>query len=165
MTEESSSSPPFPIDIHICTPAPKNDQEKDALRQLREQLETSNNAAYLYAKSWCTDAQLVRFLVARQYDVEKALALTLAACEWREHRKPSEIELQPNWEKTLSKEAETGKIQFRGFDLFCRPLFIFDNSVQNTTNHDGQMDFLAWNLGEYKPINATIPHLLHHFLR
>ena len=145
MTDES---PPFPPDIHICTPAPKNEQEKEALKQLREQLETSNNAAYVYAKSWCTDAQLIRFLVARQYVVEKALVLTLSACEWRQNRKPSEIESQPNWQETLSKEAETGKIYCPGFDRFQRPVIIFNNSVQNTTDHDGQMRFLAWNLGK-----------------
>ena len=144
MTDE----PPFPKDVHICTPPPSNEEEKGALTQLREQLETSNNPAYLYAKSWCSDAQLVRFLVARQWDVEKAFALTLSACEWRQNRKPSEIESQPNWQETLSKEAETGKIYCPGFDRFQRPVIIFDNSVQNTTDHDGQIKFLAWNLGK-----------------
>jgi hypothetical protein len=34
----------------------------------------------------------------------------------------------------MSKEAETGKIYVAGHDRWCRPVVVFDNSVQNTHN-------------------------------
>ena len=77
------SSPPFPADIHIKTPPPTTTEHKQALQSLRTLLETSKSENnYNYSKSFCTDAALIRFLVARNYNVEKAYLLTLVALEW-----------------------------------------------------------------------------------
>ena len=38
------------------------------------------------------------------------------------------------WAAKMSKEAETGKIYVAGHDRWCRPVVVFDNSVQNTRN-------------------------------
>lgn len=138
--------PPFPHDVHVKTLEPSTVEQRSALKALRSQLELSKNEYYYYAKTWCDDEQLIRFLVARNYNVEKAFTLTLAASEWRFKRKPSEIEQQAGWEAMISKEAETGKIYFAGFDRYQRPVVILDNSVQNTRGHDGHIVFLAWNL-------------------
>ena len=138
--------PPFPPEIHLKTPSPANAEQRAALLELRDLLEKSHNASYNYARSWCTDAQLVRFLVARNYHIPRAFVLTLSACEWRATRKPSEIERQPGWEDMIRHECETGKIYCPGYDRWHRPVIIFDNSVQNTHSHDAHILFLAWNL-------------------
>ena len=74
------SSPPFPFDIHIKTPPPTTTEHKQALQSLRNLLDKNEN--YDYSRSFCTDAALMRFLVARNYNVEKAFLLTCIALEW-----------------------------------------------------------------------------------
>jgi hypothetical protein len=72
--------------------------------------------------------------------------MIIGALEWREKRKPSEIDTLDGWEEKMSKESETGKIYCPGHDLWKRPIVVFDNTVQNTTVVDDHMTFLAWNL-------------------
>ena len=79
------SIPPFPVDIHIKTPSATTSEQKSALQSLRNLLEASKNENYKYSRSFCTDAALVRFLVARNYNVEKAYLLTCTALEWYVH--------------------------------------------------------------------------------
>jgi len=67
-------------------------------------------------------------------------------CSRRELRQPSLIDTLAGWEQKLSRESETGKIYVPGHDKWGRSVVIFDNSVQNTSNVDGQMTFLAWSL-------------------
>ena len=57
----------------------------------------------------------------------------------------------------MSHEAETGKIRLAGRDRYDREVVIFDNSVQNTQDSDGQLTFLAWNLE--MAIHTLPPHV------
>ena len=142
----ATEGPPFPTDVHLKTAAPSSVEERSALVDLRDALEQGKNEHYAYNRTWCTDTQLVRFLVARNYDVEKAKNLTLSACEWRAKRKPGEMEAQPGWEDEMKTEAATGKIYVPGCDKWNRPVIIFDNTVQNTADEEGHIRFLAWSL-------------------
>jgi hypothetical protein len=145
-TTTTTTSPPFPVDVHLKTAVPTSVEERTALVDLRDALEQGKSEHYVYNRAWCTDAQLVRFLVARNYKVDKALALTLSACEWRAKRKPGEIETHAGWEEEMKTEAATGKIYVPGFDKWDRPVIIFDNTVQNTTDENAHIRFLAWSL-------------------
>jgi len=104
-------------------------------------------------ESWLTDQQLVRFLIARNYDVIKTTDLLDEAMKWRKFRKPHQLEsmdeigsTREHWSIKFKKECATGKIYNPGLDQFNRPFIIFDNEAQNTSNVDDQMLFLAWSL-------------------
>lgn len=89
----------------------------------------------------------MRFLIARDFKVENSLALITTALEWREKRKPDQIETtEPGWMKRMSYECTTGKVYCPEFDRWGRPVLVFDNTVQNTQNWEDHMEFLAWNL-------------------
>ena len=100
------------------------------------------------AKGFCTEHTLRRFLIARNWNVEIAAQLLEGCLMWRTKRQPYWVLSEP--ESAISKEFEhesvTGKIQVPGTDRWGRAVLIFDNSVQNTTGHDAQMRFLAWNM-------------------
>jgi hypothetical protein len=93
---------------------------------------------------FCSNLQLIRFLIARNWNIKPTFDLLIGAIKWRNSRNVDKIEV--GWEEKMSKESETGKIYIPGYDQFQRPVIIFDNTVQNTQSTDDQMSFLAWNL-------------------
>lgn len=136
-------SPPFDPAIHLLSPTPNATQEAKIL-EMKEKL--SHLELYQKYQDWANDQTIQRFLIARNYDIEEAYKLFVIALEWREVRKPSEIDRQPDWEAFLSKESESGKIYVAGYDQWSRPVLIFNNTVQNTPHIEDHMTFLAWNL-------------------
>jgi hypothetical protein len=108
---DNVNSPDFPFDrdIHFKTPSP-NDEQKKILKDFREKLESEGGDAYYSYKNWCSDGQLVRFLVARHYNLHAAYDLIMSALKWRSDRRPNEIEWKEGWDENISLECETGKI-------------------------------------------------------
>eukprot|EP01031_Cornospumella_fuschlensis_P028991 gene28991-34991_t len=140
------STPPFDQSIHLLTTVATEDNIAK-IQEFRNAL-ANHKMAHLYErhKSWADDVQLQRFLIARGYNISKSLDMIVEALQWREKRKPSEIDSQEGWEEKMSKESETGKIYCPGHDRWKRPVLIFDNTVQNTPHVDDHMTFLAFNL-------------------
>jgi hypothetical protein len=138
--------PPFDPLIHLRTVQPTEDQTAK-VQELREALQAHKQShLYFSHQSWADDNQLQRFLIARGYNVQQALEMIVGALEWREKRKPGEIDTQEDWEEKMSKESETGKIYCPGYDKWKRLVLVFDNTVQNTPHAEDHMNFLAWNL-------------------
>jgi hypothetical protein len=144
---------PFDLDIHYLSPLPKNDDQQEILLQFRQDLKNYHLDLYDEFESWLTDQQLIRFLIARNYDLKKSSDMITSAMRWRQDRKPHQVEqmeevgsTNEHWTIKFSKESATGKIYNPGFDRWGRPVVIFDNTVQNTPNVDDHMIFLAWNL-------------------
>lgn len=145
----SEDTPKFDKSIHLLTYEP-NDNQRNSIVQLKQKIE---NECEIYRHSkhlqeWCDDSCILRFLIARNYDISKSYEMITGAMKWRLERKPQDIIVESNvdWEKKMHFEAKTGKIYIAGDDKWGRPVIIFDNSVQNTTDTDGQLNFLAWNL-------------------
>jgi hypothetical protein len=130
--------------LHLLTPTPDESGDRAVLEEFRAKISTHP----LYEKhlDWVTEIQLQRFLIARSYKMQDAYKLMSEALEWREKRQPSLIDTISGWDVKMSRESETGKIYVPGNDKWGRSIVIFDNSVQNTSNVDDQMTFLAWNL-------------------
>lgn len=95
--------------IHVLSPIPAPDSiEGKKLIELRELLEQDDDVAASLEKDRLTDRQLVRFLIARNYNVDKAYDLFLVAFTWRQLRKPNELEKVDGWGNRMGHEAETG---------------------------------------------------------
>jgi hypothetical protein len=140
------SGPPYDASIHLRTrtPGPK---EQDLINQFRVQLKASSKN-YVAFESWLTDETLHRFLIARQYSVVKAVKLIESALVWREKRNPNRFLPRPGpkFEALFEVEMTTGKMYIAGFDRWGRTVIVFNNTVQNTTSHNDQMDYLSWLL-------------------
>lgn len=134
-------SPPFDSERHLKAP-PIDAPTQVLITQLRDSFQQEKE----YDENWCTDEILQLFLIARNMDVELALALLKTAGEWRMFREPHLVEHNIGWEKKMSHESETGKIYNPGKDQWGRPVLVLDNTVQNTDSVDDQMMLLAWNL-------------------
>ena len=141
--ENRDHDPPFDKTIHLLSPL-IDDNSSAKIKELREMLLPLK--LYHDYRNWCTDQQLQRFLIARQYEVKSSYDLMVAALNWRNCRVPPQgIESLPNWETKMSHESETGKIYVPGKDKYGRPVIVFDNSVQNTTSIDDQLSFVSFN--------------------
>lgn len=138
-----SPYPSFDKFIHLQCPVPSEDQVK-LIEDFRNQLKF--NELYRKHIDWANNQQLFRFLIARNFNISDSLALINEALEWREKRKPSEVDQREGWQDFISKESETGKIYCPGFDRWGRSVIVFNNTVQNTPNSEDHLTFLAWNL-------------------
>lgn len=136
---------PFERDIHHLTPTPNSESEK-LIMEMKTTLEQDSSDLLSNHKNWLTDECYMRFLIARDFKVDASLVLIKTALEWRQKRKPDRIEDQPAWMKRISYECTTGKVYCPDFDRWGRPVLVFDNTVQNTSNWNDHMEFLAWNL-------------------
>ncbi len=142
-TGNQEEVPPFDGAIHLKCLEPTPAQTL-TINEFRVALQ--DFPLYHKHMDWADDAQLLRFLIARNFNLPASLELIKGAMKWRDHRKPSEIEQSHHWPDRMAKESETGKIYCPGFDKWGRSVLVFDNTVQNTNSIDDQMIFLAWNL-------------------
>lgn len=134
--------PPFSVKTHLFSGVP-TEEEMARIRALRSLLEAHTE---VYDPAWATQEQLFRCLVAKSFDMDIALALALDALKWRKRRSPHLVERTDGWQRAFEIECETGKVYNPGFDQWRRPVIVFDNSSQNTSNVDGQMMYLGWAL-------------------
>ncbi|XP_022884772.1 phosphatidylinositol transfer protein 3-like [Olea europaea var. sylvestris] len=136
---------------------------------------------------YCTDACLKRYLVARNWNVEKSKKMLEETLRWRSTYKPEEI----RWHE-VAVEGETGKIYRANFhDRHGRTVLILRPGMQNTSSLDNQMrhlvylienailnlpegqeqmawliDFTGWSLSNNVPIKSareTINILQNHY--
>ncbi|KAG0576007.1 hypothetical protein KC19_5G048100 [Ceratodon purpureus] len=113
--------------------------EEDArVQELRASLGQLNERDTRYA----TDACLVRYLRARNWNVKKAEKMLRDTLQWRATYKPEDI----RWED-IAKEAETGKV-FRVpiLDKQGRSVLMMRPAKQNTTSREGQIKQLVYSM-------------------
>jgi hypothetical protein len=129
--------PEFPPEL-ICAPEPNTDQERvadDLYARIQQKAEFTAQAA------WLDRPVLHRYLRARQYDVNKALALLHGTLVWRGTMRPDTLRAVD-----METEAVTGKIRHGTLDRHGRPIVVLDNTVENhVSGRDGQMRFLVFN--------------------
>ncbi|KVI02830.1 hypothetical protein Ccrd_018868 [Cynara cardunculus var. scolymus] len=95
-----------------------------------------------HALKFCTDACLRRYLVARNWNLEKAKKMLEETLEWRSNYKPEEI----RWHE-VANEGETGKVSRANFVDRCgRPVLIMrpgkQNAILNLPEGQEQMSWL-----------------------
>lgn len=136
---------------------------------------------------YCTDACFMRYLEARNWNVDKAKKMLEDSLKWRSTYKPEEI----RWGE-VAVEGETGKLFRASFhDRHGRSVLILRPGLQNTASIDNQMrhlvylienailnlpegqeqmswliDFTGWSLSNSVPVKAareTIHILQSHY--
>jgi hypothetical protein len=103
---------PFDSATHHLTPFPTDPQEVAKLHELRSVLQNSGCESYQQNLRWCNDLQLVRFLIARKYDVKQSYDLLMTALEWRSTRRPDQVEQTDGWAERMGIESATGNFSF-----------------------------------------------------
>ncbi|XP_044499667.1 phosphatidylinositol transfer protein 3-like isoform X2 [Mangifera indica] len=88
----------------------------------------------------CSDASIIRYLIARNWNTKKATKMLEQSLKWRLQYKPENI----RWED-IAQEAETGKI-YRAdyYDKFGRAVLILRPGFQNTKSTESQIKYLVY---------------------
>ncbi|KAL4324680.1 hypothetical protein GQ457_11G014680 [Hibiscus cannabinus] len=93
----------------------------------------------------CSEASILRFLRARNWNTKKASKMLKETLKWRLQHKPEAI----RWVRILfhyvAQEAETGKIYRANFgDKLGRPVLVMRPGLQNTNSQTGQIKYLVY---------------------
>uniref|UniRef100_A0A5B6ZMI4 Putative random slug protein 5 isoform X3 n=1 Tax=Davidia involucrata TaxID=16924 RepID=A0A5B6ZMI4_DAVIN len=89
---------------------------------------------------FCTDACLRRYLVARNWNVDKSKKMLEETLKWRSTYKPEEI----RWHE-VAHEGETGKVSRANFhDRLGRTVLIMRPGMQNSTSAEDNIRHLVY---------------------
>eukprot|EP01035_Chromulina_nebulosa_P023500 gene23500-30467_t len=107
---------------HLSSPlfSETNIEQVNSVRRL---LLEKYSDLYQNYENWLSNEQILRFLIARNYDVDGSVNLLVTALKWRQIRKPDQLQYMVDWDVKMSKESETGKIYCPGYDKWSRPKF------------------------------------------
>jgi hypothetical protein len=138
-------------------------QQRNAVATFRAQLASVAEAQTL--GDYLTDAALVRFLIARDWDCDKALKMAVGALQWRLKRMCHtwSLALEPEdaasssenagnndaraREVALRESASTGKIRVAATpDRHGRAVMVLDNSRENCNDANAMVEYLAFNM-------------------
>lgn len=109
MEAPENFSPSFDKDIHIKTIDPTPDHVT-IIESVRNTISSSDH----YDEMWCTDNEIMRFLIARNFKHNETCALLEEALEWRNTRKAHLLETKEDWQSFLHREHSTGKLVVQG---------------------------------------------------
>ncbi|XP_056170092.1 CRAL-TRIO domain-containing protein C23B6.04c-like [Syzygium oleosum] len=121
---------------------PQNHPENDSLQKDEKVSELRAELGPLSGRSlkYCTDGCLRRYLVARNWNVEKSKKMLEESLKWRSTYKPEEI----RWPE-VAHEGETGKVSRADFhDRFGRTVLIMRPGKQNTKSAEGNIRHLVY---------------------
>lgn len=90
------------------------------------------------------DSTYIRYLRARNYDVEKATKMLRATLKWRKEFGLEDIHTK--WTETVAYENSSGKMYVRGFDKNGHAVLYLKPGKENSKNHDGNLKHLVYNL-------------------
>eukprot|EP01137_Pigoraptor_chileana_P016618 Opistho-2@73643 len=119
-----------------------DEKHKHNLDELRKRV-FANTKLTKRERLFCEDACLVRYLRARDWDVNKAEELIHGSLKWRREYKPEHID-----PATLEHESSSGKLYRYGFDKQGRPVFCMRPKLQNTKNYVDQVRLTVFMLEE-----------------
>ncbi|EFA76292.1 cellular retinaldehyde-binding/triple function domain-containing protein [Heterostelium album PN500] len=116
-----------------------DDKQLDIFKQFKEklnELELSDKE-----KLWVDDMMILRYLRAREYDLQASFNLLKKTLEWRKQYKPDEITAEH-----LSYEASTGKQYCNGKTKDGKPAIYMRPVRENTKNYERQIQLLVYTL-------------------
>lgn len=91
------------------------------------------------------DALYLRYLRARNFNSDKAIAMLEETLKWRADFGIKNM-LAGEWKDTLLKENETAKMYVRGFDNEGHVVLHMKPQYENTKNHDGNIKNVVFTL-------------------
>lgn len=119
-----------------------NHEENDSLQRGAKVSELRAALGPLSGRSlqYCTDACLMRYLEARNWNVDKAKKMLEETLQWRATYRPEEI----RWHE-VAHEGETGKVSRADFrDRLGRTVLIMRPGMQNTTSAENNIRHLVY---------------------
>uniref|UniRef100_M8C3J7 CRAL-TRIO domain-containing protein n=1 Tax=Aegilops tauschii TaxID=37682 RepID=M8C3J7_AEGTA len=115
------------------------EEQQEKINEVRKQLEEPSSLAI---QGFLSDASILRFLRARNWNVQKSSKMLKSAVKWRAAYKPEMI----SWEE-IAHEAETGKIYRADYkDTLGRTVLVLRPGLENTTSGKEQIKYLVYSL-------------------
>ncbi|GAA5803133.1 CRAL-TRIO domain-containing protein [Helicostylum pulchrum] len=134
-----------PKDYEPAMNAPLTEEQTQKIKDLLAYMDTiilsKEDAYYPNERGFLSDATAHRYMRARKWNFEAAKTMLEKTVHWRREFKPEQLD--PD---TISKEAETGKMYFNGYDKMGRPLWIMKPRYENSKDSDGQVNFIVFCL-------------------
>ncbi|GKD41781.1 phosphatidylinositol transfer protein 3-like protein, partial [Tanacetum coccineum] len=124
--------------------APEDQQKtivevREAIKKLKSLEKVIEHRPVDFA-NFCSDASILRYLRARNWNVKKAVKMLEGSLIWRMSYKPEEI----IWEH-VAAEAETGKIYRSNYkDKNGRVVLVMRPAFQNSKSVKGQIKYLVY---------------------
>ncbi|KAL3157865.1 hypothetical protein ABBQ32_012278 [Trebouxia sp. C0010 RCD-2024] len=116
---------------------------KPELQQLRDQIESQLSSTDPAVKSWCNETTLTRYLVAKDWNVQKAAAMLRSTLNWRQQFQPHKI----TW-ADIAHNASTGRVELLSCtDDLGRPVVLMRlRNEMAPSDHEHQLKFLVYTL-------------------
>ncbi|KAB8080885.1 uncharacterized protein [Oryza sativa Japonica Group] len=115
------------------------EEQQEKINDLRKELGEHSSEEI---QDFLSDASCLRFLRARNWNVQKASKMMKSAVKWRVSYMPQKI----NWDD-VAHEAETGKIYRADYkDKHGRTVLVLRPGLENTTSGKGQIKYLVYCL-------------------
>lgn len=114
-------------------------QQSRALEQMR----TTFSSIFTDPAFSLNDRTYLRYLHARNYDVEKAIIMLNATLQWR---KDFGLSNMHEWMDTVRVENESGKIYLRGFTRDGSIIVYMKPRLEISKNHEGSFTNFPLNL-------------------
>uniref|UniRef100_A0A6B2LES2 CRAL-TRIO domain-containing protein n=1 Tax=Arcella intermedia TaxID=1963864 RepID=A0A6B2LES2_9EUKA len=102
-----------------------NESQLNSLERLRKEIPPETDPEIL---EWCTDANLCRYLRARDWDHDKTLFMLKNSLQWRATYKPHKITA----EEVVGELKNKGKMYRGGYDRYGRPILYMKPRYDNT---------------------------------
>lgn len=129
------------VGIDTITP-----DERNKIENLRTKFPTETPSYGLLLD----DALLCRYLRARNGNIDKAAAMLTETLKWRRDFGLPEV-LSKDMD-AIKKENSTGKMYTSGFDIQGRPILVMRPRNENTTDFDGNIKHLVYQLERARAI-------------
>ncbi|KAL3159893.1 hypothetical protein ABBQ38_010289 [Trebouxia sp. C0009 RCD-2024] len=116
---------------------------KPELQQLRDQIESQLSSTDPAVKAWCNETTLTRYLVAKDWNVQKAAAMLRSTLKWRQQFQPHKI----TW-ADVAHNASTGRVELlNSTDDLGRPVVLMRlRNEMAPSDHEHQLKFLVYTL-------------------
>eukprot|EP01080_Neovahlkampfia_damariscottae_P001901 gene1901-1041_t len=122
-------------------PNPLDELTEDEMDVL-EKFQKNINDMTEEEKMFCTITTLIRYLRARDFNLDLSETLLRDTLKWREEFKPHEITASE-----METEAKMGKIYIPGFDKYGRPIVVMRPSRETgASSYDVQLKYLVYML-------------------
>jgi hypothetical protein len=123
------------------TKNPTDDLTEEQFKILKEFQERLYDLTDEQDKKFCDIPCLIRYLVARDWNLNKSDPMLRETLRWRK-----EFGVEKLLAKDLAEEGSTGKLYVSGFDKLRRPVIYMRPDRENSTNYENQLKLLVYTL-------------------